>query len=124
MAFHLKGNGAVQPWFNPSMGNANVWDDNARATGYLVNKVPMVGSIIQWDPGANKVGSDGHVAYVDAVTDTYIDISEDAYLTPRRGRGCIGPTLPSPAPTSSTSRTFRSPSLGISTWMGGSTRWT
>ncbi len=40
-------------------GNANTWDDNARAQGYEVNHTPAVGAIFQTDEGGW-----GHVAYV------------------------------------------------------------
>lgn len=43
-------------------GNANTWDDRARADGYLVNHTPTVGAIYQTD-----AGDLGHVAYVSAV---------------------------------------------------------
>jgi surface antigen len=42
-------------------GNANTWDDNARAQGYVVNHTPAVGAIFQTDAGG---GGYGHVAYV------------------------------------------------------------
>ncbi len=47
-------------------GNANTWDDRARADGYEVNHTPRVGAVFQSDRGEF-----GHVAYVfdvDAVT--------------------------------------------------------
>ena len=40
-------------------GNANTWDDNARAQGYVVNNTPAVGAVFQTDSGEY-----GHVAYV------------------------------------------------------------
>ena len=40
-------------------GNANTWDDNARAQGYVVNNTPAVGAVFQTDSGDY-----GHVAYV------------------------------------------------------------
>lgn len=43
-------------------GNANTWDDRARADGYIVNTIPVVGAIFQ-----NDSGRYGHVAYVIAV---------------------------------------------------------
>ena len=43
-------------------GNANTWDDNARAQGYFVNNTPAVGAIFQTDEGEY-----GHVAYVISV---------------------------------------------------------
>lgn len=48
-------------------GNANTWDDNARAQGYVVNKTPRVGAIFQTDGGDSIYG---HVAYVIRVNDT------------------------------------------------------
>lgn len=40
-------------------GNANTWDDNARAEGYEVNHTPAVNAVFQTDEGGF-----GHVAYV------------------------------------------------------------
>lgn len=42
-----------------SWGNANTWDDRAKADGYIVNHTPMVGAVYQTDAGEY-----GHVAYV------------------------------------------------------------
>lgn len=42
-----------------SWGNANTWDDRARADGYLVDHSPAVGAVYQTD-----AGQWGHVAYV------------------------------------------------------------
>lgn len=47
-------------------GNANTWDENAIKDGYVVDKTPKVGSIMQSDDGTW-----GHVAYVtDVNTET------------------------------------------------------
>lgn len=43
-------------------GNANTWDERAIRDGYIVNKTPEVGAIMQSDEGEY-----GHVAYVVAV---------------------------------------------------------
>lgn len=43
-------------------GNANTWDDRARADGYLVDHTPAVGAVYQTD-----AGDLGHVAYVSKV---------------------------------------------------------
>lgn len=43
-------------------GNANTWDDRAKADGYIVDQIPQVGAVFQTDGG--KLG---HVAYVMAV---------------------------------------------------------
>lgn len=42
-------------------GNANTWDDRARADNYVVNNTPAVGAVFQTDVGG---GGYGHVAYV------------------------------------------------------------
>ena len=47
-------------------GNANTWDDRARAQGYEVNNNPAIGSIFQTDVGG---GGYGHVAYVIGVNE-------------------------------------------------------
>ena len=53
-------------------GNANTWDDNARAQGYVVDHTPTVGAVYQTDAGGY-----GHVAYVTEVrTDGSWVISE------------------------------------------------
>jgi surface antigen len=78
-AYRLSRNGAVKPWAG-RIGNGNEWDEMARGAGINVDQNPAVGSIAQWD-----TGSAGHVAYVETVTATYIEISEDAYLTDTSG---------------------------------------
>lgn len=45
-------------------GNANTWDSGARASGWTVSSVPVPGAIAQTDRG-----SQGHVAYVEAVSE-------------------------------------------------------
>ena len=65
---------------NPgNLGNAKDWDNKASAYGLSVNTTPAVGSIAQWEANVAPAGSSGHVAYVDAVTSSYIDVSEDNY---------------------------------------------
>lgn len=44
-------------------GNANTWDNGAAASGWIVSSIPRVGAIAQTDRG-----SEGHVAYVEAVS--------------------------------------------------------
>jgi surface antigen len=47
----------------PNMwGNANTWDDNARAAGYFVDHTPAPNAIMQTDAGPL-----GHVAFVESV---------------------------------------------------------
>lgn len=43
----------------PWKGNANRWDDHARAAGFLVNKTPAIGAVFQTDSG--RVGHVGVV---------------------------------------------------------------
>ena len=45
-------------------GNANTWDNLAPASGWTVSTVPRAGAVAQTDRGY-----DGHVAYVEAVSD-------------------------------------------------------
>lgn len=60
-------------------GNANSWDDAARAAGVPVNKTAKYGAIAQWE-GASWNGGYGHVAFVAAVhNDGTITIEEYNY---------------------------------------------
>jgi surface antigen len=44
-------------------GNAGYWDDNAGATGWLIEGVPMADSLAIWQPtSTNKAGHVGYVA--------------------------------------------------------------
>jgi surface antigen len=59
---------------NPgNLGNAESWDNNARAKGFAVDQSPRVGDIAQWNSN--------HVAYVDWVSadGNQIAISESGY---------------------------------------------
>lgn len=71
-AFRLEQAGVARPWPD-RIGSGFEWDDKARAAGVVVDTTPTVGSIAQWDNGS------GHVAYVEAVDDTSIQVSEDNY---------------------------------------------
>lgn len=63
------------------LGNANRWDDIARATGHLVNRTPAPGTIFQTDSGWY-----GHVGYVESVNgDGSINVSERNYAGCRHG---------------------------------------
>src|SRR5690242_13383766 len=55
-------------------GNAENWDDDAEALGYLVDDVPAVGAVAQTDNG--RVG---HVAWVSAVGDGTVTVEEYNY---------------------------------------------
>lgn len=55
-------------------GNANTWDNNARASGYNVNGTPAVGALAQTDAGPF-----GHIAVVEAIQGGNVVVSEMNY---------------------------------------------
>ncbi len=69
------------PTPNPALPvNATDWASGASKDGYPVNQTPTVGSVAQWYANDNNtIGSDGHVAIVEAVgpNNSYIVISQD-----------------------------------------------
>ncbi|MGH3252026.1 MAG: CHAP domain-containing protein [Trebonia sp.] len=73
-AYRLQRNGYAYPGWT---SNANLWAANAQSHGVAVNQTPAVGSIAQWNSGT------GHVAYVEAVTATYIITTSDSYQIPK-----------------------------------------
>ena len=58
----------------PSWGNANQWDDNARASGKTVSNVPVVGAVAQTDGGYY-----GHVGVVVSIQGDSVTILEKNY---------------------------------------------
>lgn len=76
VSYRLNQNGVKNPG---NLGNAKDWNDNATRYGLRVDNRPAVGSVAVWEAGSGLAGSFGHVAYVDAVADSYIDVSEDNY---------------------------------------------
>jgi surface antigen len=70
-AYRIAANGAGDPGWS---GNANQWDEKARAAGTAVNGTAAVGAVAQWNSG-----SAGHVAYVEVVTSGYIEVTDDNY---------------------------------------------
>lgn len=72
-------------------GNANYWDDSARAAGVLVDRSPSAGAIFQTDSGWVR-----HVGYVEAVNpDGSIEVTEMNYgYTPYR---VVRSTIPASA---------------------------
>lgn len=58
-------------------GDAEHWAERAEADGYTVNRTPEEGSILQ-----TPRGEIGHVAYVTAVGEDAIEISEMNYYEP------------------------------------------
>lgn len=76
VTYRLWQNGVPNPG---NLGDAKDWDENATAYGIPVNNTPAVGAVAVWEAYSGPALADGHVAYVEAVTSTYIDISEDNY---------------------------------------------
>ena len=70
-AYRLLRNGYGFPGWTD---NANGWARDAASRGVSVDQNPIVGSIAQWSGG-----NSGHVAYVEAVTRTYIVITSDNF---------------------------------------------
>jgi surface antigen len=76
-------------------GNAIEWAAAARAQGYLVNKEPAPGAILQTTENSWGSKGAGHVAYIDAVVDGQMFISEQNY----QGWGIVSKrTLPLDSP--------------------------
>ena len=79
VAWRLSQDGVERPATSP--GNASDWAERARVDGYLVNAVPTVGAIAQWNGNTAGYTSDGHVAYIERVNDDgTILVSEDYWL--------------------------------------------
>lgn len=53
------------------LGNADTWDDNARAMGFTVSSVPVIGSVAESDAGYY-----GHVAVVVGIGDGVVLLRE------------------------------------------------
>jgi surface antigen len=60
------------------LGNGGQWAASAAAHGVLVDDVPSVGAVAEWNGGSYGMGPLGHVAVVEKVgpDDSYIDISQ------------------------------------------------
>ena len=87
-AYRLAQNGASDPG---NLGDAKDWHSNATNKGFTVNNTPTVGSIAQWYAYSGIALDKGHVAYVESVTSTYIDVTEDNYAgTTKRVRYTSG----------------------------------
>ena len=68
--------GVPTPGYN--LGNGGDWAANAAAHGVMVNNVPTVGAVAEWNGGEPGLPPPGHVAVVEAVgpDDSYIVISQ------------------------------------------------
>ncbi len=81
MAWRLRNTNGLTDFSNNvdggAFGNADQWDDNAQALGYLVDDIPAVGAVAQTDTG--RVG---HVAWVSAVGAGTVTVEEYNYYVP------------------------------------------
>ncbi|MGA7833636.1 MAG: CHAP domain-containing protein [Acidimicrobiales bacterium] len=73
-AYRLQASGLAYPNWH---GNAINWAADAAAAGATVNQTPAVGAVAQW----NNPSTDGHVAFVEQVTSSYIVVTADNYQT-------------------------------------------
>lgn len=86
VAWRLISAGVERPPTHP--GNAADWAANAITDGFLVDDMPAVGAVAQWDAFKGGYGEDGHVAYVERIEDDgTILVSEDYW----RGGAQLGP---------------------------------
>lgn len=67
-AYRLQRNGVPFPGWT---ANARDWDTSAQASGTRVDQTPAIGAIAQWN--------NNHVAYVENVTSSYVEITDDSY---------------------------------------------
>jgi surface antigen len=76
VSFRFAQQGVAQPW--RPMGDGGRWDDNGRAH-VPVDDQPAVGAVAQWE-GRSRIapGARGHVGYVEAVGDGWVEITDDA----------------------------------------------
>lgn len=70
----------AQKRYVPWSGNANSWLVNARAYGFKTGSVPQTGAIMVLTEGGWLGRRYGHVAYVEAVTGSWVTISEMNYI--------------------------------------------
>lgn len=63
----------------PNNGNAEYWAANAQAKGWTVSSVPQPWSVAVFPAGTDGAGSDGHVAWVTAVSNGTITVSEENF---------------------------------------------
>ncbi|HVI60741.1 MAG TPA: CHAP domain-containing protein [Candidatus Saccharimonadales bacterium] len=85
-AFRVAASGRYMPYWG-GRGNANQWDDNARASGIPVDTSPRVG-----DVAISNAGTWGHAMYVESVNGGTITISQyNADFTGRYSTRTITP---------------------------------
>jgi surface antigen len=83
-AYKLQRNGVAFPGWT---ADAKDWDTKAQAAGTRVDQTPAIGAIAQWNGGG-----DGHVAYVESVSSSSIEITDDSYGANTTSRRRIGLT--------------------------------
>lgn len=62
-------------------GSAHAWGSFAESADFDISDTPVVRSIAWWDSYRGTMGSDGHVAIVEAVSGGTITVSEDGYYS-------------------------------------------
>ncbi len=63
----------------PNNGNAQYWAGNAQAKGWTVSSVPQPWSVAVFPAWTDGAGGDGHVAWVTAVSNGTITVSEENF---------------------------------------------
>jgi len=87
-AYRVALNGAYEPWFK--LGDAGSWDNTVPSS--WLHSSPMVGMVANWDGRSQDTTTGlgltaaGHVAYVEVVTSSYIEVTEDNFAGPTRRR--------------------------------------
>ena len=75
VSYLLSKEGVAEPWH--TMGDAGRWDDRGKGK-VPIDATPAVGSVAEWEGHSRYApGSSGHVAFVEAVTRSGIEITED-----------------------------------------------
>jgi len=69
------------------LGNGGDWATNARLHGVLVNTIPTVGSVAEWNGDEAGIGPEGHVAVVERVGahGSYIVVSQQHVMADANG---------------------------------------
>jgi surface antigen len=73
--FHAR-SGLWPDFTGPDSGDARYWAVNAARKGWTVTSTPELDAVVVFPPGVNGAESDGHVAWVTAVSGDHITFSE------------------------------------------------
>jgi surface antigen len=77
VSWRLSELGMAQPW--RPMGDGGAWDDGAVRSGVPVDDSPAAGAVAVWEPRSRMApGGSGHVAYVERVDGSTIEITDDS----------------------------------------------